>query len=266
MATKLPTEPISGNVFPVIKGKPGTIVFQNPPFHPNILAVGGANKTINPPGRKDDYNPGAGTKNFHRGVLSAGADIIDGWKDHYQYKVNFLYNPSTIQETRSLDVNNGQLPSYARSTDDPGTYATSLNTTINFSLLFDRTYELWDSKYQDSIAGVFGVRADVEAFYNLMGINYQVPQSQQAGIVAPPFAIDGVANTVVQGPMQFIPAKLIFGNNSLGALSYLGYVSTFDVTYTHFNQQMVPSRCAINVSFTVLPFQRSDTATKKNSG
>lgn len=266
MATKLPSEPISGQVFPVIKGKPGNIVFQNPPFHPHILSVGGANKTINPPGRRDDYNPGAGTKNFHRGLLMAGNGAVDASKDPYQYRVNFLYNPSTIQETRSLDVNNGQLPAYARSTDDPGSYATALNTVVNFSLLFDRTYEMWDKSYQNTIAGVFGVRSDVEAFYNLLGINYFVDQSEVAGAVAPPFAINGVAKTTVQGPMQMIPAKLIFGNNSQGALQYFGYVSTFDITYTHFTQQMVPVRCAINVSFTVLPYQTSDTATKKNNG
>jgi hypothetical protein len=66
--------------------------------------------------------------------------------------------------------------------------------------------------------------------------------------------------------MQMVPAKLTFGNNSLGALQYFGYVSSFDVTWTHFNQAMVPSRCAINVTFTTLPYQTSDTATKKNSG
>lgn len=266
MATKLPTEPISGQVFPVIKGKPGNIVFQNPPFHPNVLAVGGANKAINPAGRKDDYNPGAGTKNFHRGLLMAGAGVVDSWKGPYQYKVNFLYNPNSIRETRSLDMNNGQLPAYARSTDDPTTYATALNTTVSFSLLFDRTYEMWDRSYQNTIAGVFGVRADVEAFYNLLGINQFVDQSVTPGQVTPPFAINGVAKTTVQGPMQMIPSKLIFGNNSQGALSYFGYVSGFDVTYTHFTQQMVPVRCAVGVSFTTLPFQTSDTATKKKSG
>lgn len=253
MATKLPTEPISGQLFPELKGKPGDITFQNPPFHPHILNVGGANRTINPPGF-DDYNPG-GTKNFHRGVLTAGAGVLDTWKSHITYVVNFLYNPSTINESRSLDVTNGQLPSWARNPDDPGSYATSLNTTVSFSLLFDRTYEMWDANYRSTIAGVFGVRADVEAFYNLMGINTFVSQSKSAlpGRTDLPGLPSGVANVVVQGPMQMVPATLSFGAHSAGTLEYFGYVSSFDVTYTHFTQKMVPVRCAINVGFTVMP-------------
>jgi len=265
MAKKLPSEPISGSLFPVIKGKPGNVVFQNPPFHPNILAVGGANKAINPPGR-DDYNPGAGTKNFHRGIMMAGHGAVDASKDPYQYRVNFLYNPSTIQETRSIDLNAGQLPSYARSTDDPGSYATALNTAVNFSLLFDRTYEMWDKSYGETLAGTFGVRVDVEAFYNLMGINYFVDQSEVTGSAPSSINFTGPAKTTVQGPMQMVPTQLIFGNNSVGALQYFGYVSTFDVTYTHFTQQMVPVRCAINVNFTALPYQTSNTSTTKNNG
>jgi hypothetical protein len=155
MATKIPSEPISGTVFPLIKGKPGIFVFENPPFHPNILNVGGANKATNPT-LNSDFNPGGGS--FHRGLIMAGAGVVKGFGGNTQYKVNFLYNPSTIQETRSLDLNNGVLPAYARNPDDPGTYATSLNTTVSFSLLFDRTYELWDKSYQSTIGGAYGVR------------------------------------------------------------------------------------------------------------
>ena len=269
MANKLPTEPISGQLFPELKGKPGNRVFQNPPFHPNILNVGGANKAINPAGF-DNYNPTADkkNKNFHRGIITGGAGTVDGWKDHNSYIVNFLYNPSTVQESRSLDVNSGVLPGWARNPDDPGQYNTALNATVSFSLLFDRTFEMWDAGYRDTIAGVFGVRADVEAFYNLMGVNFPVSQSKAAlvGRTDLPGLPNGVADVVVQGPMMMVPANLSFGVDSPGTLNYFGYISAFDVTYTHFTQKMVPVRCAINVTFTVMPPITSSVISFTNSG
>jgi hypothetical protein len=251
MATKLPSEPISGSVFPVIKGKPGVTVFQNPPFHPHVLNVGGANAVIRPK-IANDFSVGTG--NFHRGMIAGGEDIIPGVKGGIQYKINFLYNPSTIAESRGLDLNSGVLPAYKRNPDDPGSYATSLNTTVNFSLLFDRTFELWDSSYQDTLAGQFGVRVDVEAFYNLLGIN-----TMDSSVTTR----DNTGNKsahVVQGPMTFTPVYLYFGNNSDNALSYFGYITEIDITYTHFAANMVPIRCAVNVTFTVLPNLTSTTS------
>jgi hypothetical protein len=259
MATKLPTEPISGQLYPDLKGKPGKRVFQNPPFHPNILNVGGDNKAIKPPSTRAQRTQNSSS--FQRGAIVGGAGAVDGWKDQITYIVNFLYNPSTIQETRSLDTNSGVLPGWARNPNDPGQYNTQLNSVVNFSLLFDRTYEMWDSNYVDTIQGVFGVRADVEAFYNLMGVNFPVAQSK-SGLVGRtdlPGLPNGVADVIVQGPMMQIPANLTFGVDTPATLNYFGYISSFDVTYTHFTQRMVPVRCAINVGFTLMPAVTSVT-------
>lgn len=244
-----PIEPISGTQYPTLSGKPGITVFENPLFHPNILNVGGANQAINPTFRQD-FTTRQG--NLHRGLLVSGAGILKGYKSNVQYKVNFLYNPSTITESRSLDLNNGVLPAYARNPDDPGSYATSLNTTISFSLLFDRTFELWDTNYRQTQPGIYGVRSDVEAFYNLLGINIPQTQTNTAAQAKPPAINPAKITNTVQGPMQFIPTYLYFGANSKGALNYFGYVSGINITYTHFIANMTPSRCAIDVSFTVL--------------
>lgn len=244
MATKLPSEPISGLPYPVIKGKPGVTVFQNPPFHPNVLNVGGANKATRP-ASANDFSQGSGS--FHRGMIAAGAGIVPGAKGNVQFKINFLYNPSTISESRSIDLNNGVLPAYARNPDDPGSYATNLNTTVSFSLLFDRTFEMWDSSYLNTLAGNYGVRVDVEAFYNLLGINTFDTTSSEVRNTS-----GGRSTQVVQGPMTFTPAYLYFGNNSDNALEYFGYISSVGITYTHFTAKMVPVRCAVDVGFTVL--------------
>lgn len=255
-----PIEPISGTVYPTISGKPGITVFQNPLFHPNILNLGGSNKAINPD-VPNGFNARSST--LYRGALVAGAGVA-GFKGHVQYKVNFLYNPSTISESRSIDLNNGVLPAYARNPDDPGSYATSLNTSVSFSLLFDRTFELWDGSYRSTLPGTYGVRSDVEAFYNLLGINIPQVQTNTQTQAKPPAINPAKITNTVQGPMQFVPANLYFGANSKGALSYFGYVSGMDVTYTHFIANMVPSRCAIDISFTVLS-QIAGSATTTNA-
>lgn len=241
-------EPISGQPYPtsVLSGTPGKVIFSNPPFHPNILNIGGNNSKINPT-PANGKNPNGGI--LRRGFLVAGAGVINGYTSNIQYKVNFLYNPSTIEETRTLDLNNNTLPAYARNPDDPGSYVSALNTSVYFSLLFDRTFELWDSSYANTQAGTYGVRADVEAFYNLLGINQ--PATTTATIPQNP-SIVGPANSnaiTVQGYMQYVPSMLYFGDSVQGTLSYFGYVTEIDVTYTHFTSEMVPMRCAIDVTF-----------------
>jgi hypothetical protein len=267
MATKLPIEPISGSVFPTLKGKPGNTLFENPPFHPNILNIGGANTATNP-SRTDDFTVGT-SKSFRRGVIVAGAGVNQSWGGNITFRINFLYNPSTITERRGVDINSGVLPAWARDPNNPGHYNVPLQTQINFSLLFDRTYELWDKRYSQTLAGVFGVRVDVEAFYNLCGINtVETTTTSPHGIVPAPLQSSGALSTVSQGPMQLVPARVYFGKDSIGALSYYGYVSNFDVTWTHFNSYMTPQRAAVNVGFTALPdlYSGGYTGSAANSG
>lgn len=246
-----PIEPISSN--PTLSGKPGIVTYSNPPFHPSILNIGGTNTAVNPTLFTDFNSQGA---SLHRGMLVSGAGVTAAATGNIQYRVNFLYNPSTINESRALDINSGVLPSYARNPDDPGQYASALNTTVSFSLLFDRTFELWDSGYTGTIAGIYGVRSDVEAFYNLLGIN--VAQTQNSSSLTGILTGQKVTNTI-QGAMTFSPCNLYFSNNARGALAYSGYVSEIDVTYSHFAGNMVPARCAVNVIFTCLPAVSTST-------
>jgi hypothetical protein len=54
-----------------------------------------------------------------------------------------------------------------------------------------------------------------------------------------------------QGIIQLIPAYVFFGDSK--NLQYYGYISEWDVTITHWTQFMVPMRCVINISWTMLP-------------
>lgn len=223
------TLPIAGQEWS-LKAQPGYNIVENPKFDSRIL---------NLPMRQVSQGYG-GTKDstLYRGALVGRTT----GRENVKYKVNFLYNPSTITETRSIDLNNGVFPDYQRVPGDTGDYQTTLNTSISFALLFDRTYEMWDSKYQNTDVGTFGCSVDTNAFFNLCGIN----QKQ----VVPGVRGGSSSNMVVQGPMAAVPVDLYFGFGSPGGLHYFGIISSLGITYTHFSQQMVPVRCAVDIGFT----------------
>lgn len=240
------TEPISGT-FQTLSGQPGAFVVENPPFHPNILNIPFRQVGVTNTGGTDTVQ-GTSNEQLYRGVIASR--LQNGQSQ--QFKVNFLYNPSTISESRSLDLNNNILPGYARNPDDPGKYATGLNATVSFSLLFDRTFELWDSAYVNTDAGRYGISVDTNAFYNLLNVNQINTQSPVATGGSVPVDTTTTYSVVVQGTMSATPVDLYFGYRSMGALKYFGYVSELDITYTHFNQKMVPQRCAMQIGFTLM--------------
>lgn len=236
------TEPITG-VYQPLSGQPGYHLIENPPFHPNIL---------NLPMRQISATNLSPDTALYRGMMQTRATQNVSAQGNNQYRVNFLYNPSTINESRSLDLDNKVLPSYARRPDDPGQYATGLNATLSFSLLFDRTFELWDASYGNTDAGKYGVSVDVNAFYNMLNINQLNTASPVQFAGGTPFASTQKYALVVQGTMAATPVDIYFGYKSAGALKYFGYVSQFDVTYTHFSQKMVPMRCTVNVGVVLM--------------
>ncbi|HEY1645120.1 MAG TPA: hypothetical protein VGF75_01905 [Candidatus Saccharimonadales bacterium] len=243
------SEPIAGGVFyPTLSGKPGVATYQNPPFHPNILNIGGKNEAVRPPTSDKIYAPNG---SLQRGRIVGGLGAYNGGAPNTTFIVNFLYNPSTISESRGIDLNNGVLPSTSRNIGDPGQYATGLSTAVSFSLLFDRTFELWDSSYINTQAGTYGCRVDVEALYNLVGINQLV--ANVPTVVIPKPGQTGKQNIVTQGPMLMAPCNVYFGPNGNGALSYYGYISEMDITWSHFAQTMVPARVEVDLTLTVLP-------------
>lgn len=263
--------PISGTAYPTLSGKPGVTTFSNPPFHPNILNIGsnstqGLSSIYDVPTPPSSIKLGKGFNsggNLQRGrlITDPTQNTINGTvSGNVIYQVNFLYNPSTINEARAVDLNSGTLPSAYRVIGDPTQYLTGLNTTISFSLLFDRTFELWDSSYANTDQGNYGVRVDVEALYNLLGINYGTSTAAITGGVVSPTGGNQASNVTVQGPMTIAPCHLYFGGTNQWSLNYYGFVSSFNVTWTHFTSTMVPQRCAVDITFTALPTTTSTLA------
>lgn len=250
------TEPITGT-YQTLSGQPGSFVVENPPFHPNILNIPLRQVGVTNTGGTDTVQ-GTSNAQLYRGLMASRVQTGQS----QQFRVNFLYNPATISESRSLDLNNGVLPSYARNPDDPTKYATGLNAMVNFSLLFDRTFELWDSAYVNTDAGRYGISVDTNAFYNMLNINQLNTQAPVALGGSVPVDTTATYSYVVQGTMSAVPVDLYFGFRSMGALKYFGYVSDLEITYTHFNQKMVPQRCALQVGFTLMSDLFSSSATQ----
>lgn len=184
----------------------------------------------------------------------------------------FLYNPSEIDVSYSLDVDNGVTPAYLRSSADGGTAIVAAGGTLNFALLFDRTYEV--NYGRSGYAHDLGVLVDTHVLSGLTGITMPLSLSQQTATGA---AVHGagasasVSASAVVGVMQMLPIwavfPTIFGGSygqqgttanpstllpDISLMRYFGYITNWSVSYTHFNQRMVPFRCGINITMQLM--------------
>jgi hypothetical protein len=174
------------------------------------------------------------------------------------YMLNFLYNPSTVQVSHGIDAANQVMPAYTRSDQDSGTPLVAAGGTLQFSLLFDRSYEMSDPKQFSTIEGTYGVMADIHVLYNLVGINAQQVVWNQGAEGTSESSVD--ANAVI-GIMQMNPVWCRFGQArtamrdklpGLSRMEYFGYVSSINITYTHFSRRMTPVRCAVSISMQLM--------------
>ena len=181
-------------------------------------------------------------------------------------QVQFLYNPSSV----SADYAQSD-PSIAAAYMFPSAFndvdlRIPLSQVVSFSLLFDRTYELWGAYDSQGLPngtnnsagtspGIVGVLADIMAMQQFTGM-FTAYSTGNTGNTSPsPTALTGW-----QGILQMIPSYVYFGgsNSAQNSLWYYGYISEWDVTVTHWTQYMVPQRCVINVTFNMLPPPQSN--------
>ena len=148
------------------------------------------------------------------------------------YTMYFLYNPNQI--TAMFSTNLSQTPAsylYGQTSNQQGQNAPSLaanvpnltnGQTVSWSLMFDRTYDLL---YQANPGSNRGVLKDVAALYNLMGT------FESTGAV----------------PIS-TPVQVMFGQTSDGEIwGFTGYITSINITYGIFRQNMIPSRCEIDL-------------------
>jgi hypothetical protein len=104
-------------------------------------------------------------------------------------------------------------------------------------LLYDRTYEMFSAPRggKTGFANRFGVWADVAAWYYLLDMIPNYPETWDDGLIV--------------NPPQYKQMYLFLGMKMV----YFGWIQSLGVTYTHWTQEMVPTRCAVDISFSILP-------------
>ncbi|MFB6518704.1 hypothetical protein [Streptomyces sp. NPDC056401] len=199
-----------------------------------------------------DYVPGGAAAGLWRGSMMTAFQT--GAPKGKFYTLSFLYNPSVVQVSHSLNTDNTPMPAYTRSDADGGTPMVAAGGSLSFSLLFDRTYEMSDRSYSGTHAGELGVGADIQVLYNMTGVNTPlVPLNRIGGEETdrPEYAKS------VVGTMQMNPVWIRFGQTNatmakavpfMTRLVYFGYINSLGISYTHFTHRMIPVRCAVSVS------------------
>jgi hypothetical protein len=180
------------------------------------------------------------------------------------YGLQFLYNPSVLSITRSLDNNTMVYPTYMQTANSntAGQYLVPLNATASFDLFFNRTYELWYmlrdiAQYDSGLPVTFdqaqalrdgGVQVDIDAAYRICGVLLPSNPATITGADQKPVAFTGVKT--ITGPMTMNPVHVNFGGPT-GQL--YGWISSLNAQITMWSQDMVPMCATLSVVLTLLP-------------
>lgn len=179
--------------------------------------------------------------------LNQGSRMKRGWIQEAigTKRVNYLFNPSQLDLSHGVDatvaLNDAAAAVASGETEDPdptNPWFTSTTGTLGIKLLYDRTYELFSPPKDDELAGLankLGVYADVAAWYVFLDMLDEMPKTWQ--------------DTLVKSMPIYKTAYLFMGNRQV----YYGWVNSIAVTYSHWNQFMIPARCAVDIGFTLLP-------------
>lgn len=196
------------------------------------------------------------------GVIQRGYMIWDQPLPGYSDKasIHYLYNPSTVSADFNIADATAQAALNFPNPGDTAMLAIPLSQTVSWTLMFDRTYELWGKYNSDGTPvnpnvkandpAVIGVQADVMQFMQFTGMltNYSYGTATATGLT------QNSNYSVNQGIMQLVPCYAYFGNSqNTTNLSYYGYINEWSVQYTHWSQYNIPMRAVISVSFTMLP-------------
>jgi hypothetical protein len=172
-------------------------------------------------------------------------------------RVDFLYNPSTVEAEFYMGTYgaNIQFPNAGDTAD----LRIMLNETASWSLLYDRTYELWgqyepsgnpkqSSGADNNNPAVVGVLADIYQMQQFTGMTTSYTTNGKITHKLKTNSLQGR-----QGILQLIPSYVYFGA-SKQSLGYYGYITEWDYQITHWTQYMVPMRAVVDITWNMLPY------------
>lgn len=216
-----------------------------PPFDPRIY------KLVYP--LQGGRAPGQGTLKHGFMVWEAPLTGYSGLA-----KVHFLYNPSTVEADYPIADTTAAAILQFPNPGDKADLRVPLQQTASWSILFDRTYELWGS-YNSSGSPRHAIGKDNNN-PSVVGVLADIIQMQQfTGMLVGASTPGSVANAGGkqnnfaghQGIVQIVPSYAFFSDKF--NLSFYGYISDWTVQITHWSNFMVPMRCVINITLTMLP-------------
>ncbi|MFI6495896.1 hypothetical protein [Nonomuraea typhae] len=189
------------------------------------------------------------TVRVQRGFVRTDPQGLDanGKKPELRY-LYFLYNPATISTGYGTQWDAPTTALAMRNDAGEATPLTQLQQTIDFSLLFDRTYEVMDGSPE-------GAWRDVRAALAMTGVMSNVDAS----------AVYTTGSDFETGPMMPTPMYFHFGNQT-GGLTFHAYLTSMSIEYTHFSKNMIPMRVGMRISANMLPGVGASLAPDSSSG
>jgi hypothetical protein len=217
--------------------------------------------------------------------------------DSRTYSCIFQFNPTEIDMSYGFDSSVTALLNPSFLSSDAGTQSSQglmLNNSISFTLLFDRTYEVWTGMNYNKSAQASQEQALINALNksatslssNLIDptriaatdkANASALSSTKAnqfgpykfGVMWDVWAIERLAGIFGQynglppsGPPAASITTVKFGPDAVGgtlsnttslgggyALGFTGWMTAMEVQYTRFDASMVPTRCAVGLTF-----------------
>lgn len=145
--------------------------------------------------------------------------------------VRFLYNPTTVNVSYSMDTS--RYPGDDQPSDGGAVPLVGVpgSAVVSWDLLFDRTFDTWNSSLlvlPPGYPGYDGIRTDVGQLEAMVGYSPDVPFLQARAV------------------------WVMFGTNR--DLTFYGFLQSFQVVYTHWTQAMIPYRGGVSgITLQVLP-------------
>jgi hypothetical protein len=199
----------------------------------------------------DDVVAAAGTT-----VQSDGTSI----SQPYPYACRFMFNPPDF--TVGYGINTNVLPlGQMTPAQLQGKAFYAGQTSISFSLLFDRTYEIAygpGGTYNADLRKI-GVYADIAALEAVVGVRSvsttNPGANDQSGATASVLKTSG--GSTLLGNMSMVPVYILFGGgsgpggDSVG-MGFAAYITSMTVNYGLFSSSMVPTRASVQIGATQL--------------
>ncbi|MEV4576022.1 hypothetical protein AB0K16_22520 [Nonomuraea jabiensis] len=201
----------------------------NLPFDPRLVTYGGI-------GTVDSRGNGMNGREvaLRRGYIRTDTQAKNGWGENTPNRwLYFLYNPATIATNYSMQDDPGAV--ITAFNNSQGKYMGLLTQSLDFSLLFDRTYEVMDGSRE-------GAWRDIRAALAIIGVLNNVGEG----------AMYTTGSDFDAGPMVYMPSYFHFGNQT-GGVTYYGYITNLSYEITHFSKDMVPVRVGMRISVNMLP-------------